>query len=83
MSQGTVGQLLVDTVVTIASPTTKHAAMVMALLKNPAEFVEEEKERTCSSMTFVKWEISVSKLFHESRYKTLFCFRRIQWLLVL
>jgi hypothetical protein len=41
MSQGTVGQLLVDTVVTIASPTTKHAAMVMALLKNPAEFVEE------------------------------------------
>jgi hypothetical protein len=63
--------------------------MVRALLINYVEFVEEvcrlrKKERTYSSMHFVKSEISVLRLFNESRYKTMFCFGQIattiQWL---
>jgi hypothetical protein len=87
MFQGVAGQLLIDTV-TAPTPTTKHAIMVRALLIYSAEFVEEhpqiKKERTYSLMTSVKRELSVLRLFNESRYKTLFCFRRIitaiQWL---
>jgi hypothetical protein len=65
----------------------KHATMVMTLLIYSAEFVEKrpqvKKERTYSLMISVKREISVIRLFNESRYKTLFCFGRIstaiQW----
>jgi hypothetical protein len=84
MSQG--DAVLVDAV-TVPTPTTKHATMVRALLIYSVEFVGEclqvKKERTYSLMISEKREILVLRLFNESRYKTLFCFRRIataiQW----
>jgi hypothetical protein len=80
MVQGDAGQLLVE-VVTVPTPTTKHATIVRALLIYTAKFAEKcphvKKERTYSLMISEKREKSVLRLFHEPRYKTIICFGRI------